>query len=130
MKYKVLLVIATLGIVAVGAGTGYLLSKSDGRVSGAESVNNQMVKNDKEVGSLDTKTFRDTATGVIEKNRTNGVGTHKLIRDGGPSQTIYMVSSVVDLDQFDGKKVEVWGETQKVAKVSWFMDIGRVKIVE
>ena len=130
MKYKVLLVIATLGIVAVGAGTGYLLSKSDGRVSGAESVNNQMVKNDKEVGSLDTKTFRDTATGVIEKNGTNGVGTHKLIRDGGPSQTIYMVSSVVDLDQFDGKKVEVWGETQKVAKVSWFMDIGRVKIVE
>ena len=116
--------------MAVGAGTGYLLSKSDGRVSGAESVNNQMVKNDKEVGSLDTKTFRDTATGVIEKNGTNGVGTHKLIRDGGPSQTIYMVSSVVDLDQFDGKKVEVWGETQKVAKVSWFMDIGRVKIVE
>ena len=121
---------ASVGIVAVGAGTGYLLSKSDGRVSGVGSVNNQMVKNDKEVGSLDTKTFRDTATGVIEKNGTNGVGTHKLIRDGGPSQTIYMVSSVVDLDQFDGKKVEVWGETQKVAKVSWFMDIGRVKIVE
>ncbi len=121
---------ASVGIVAVGAGTGYLLSKSDGRVSGVGSVNNQMIKNDKEVGSLDTKTFRDTATGVIEKNGTNGVGTHKLIRDGGPSQTIYMVSSVVDLDQFDGKKVEVWGETQKVAKVSWFMDIGRVKIVE
>lgn len=116
--------------MAVGAGTGYLLSKSDGRVAGVVSVNNQMVKNDKEVGSLDTKTFRDTAIGVIEKNGTNGVGTHKLIRDGGPSQTIYMVSSVIDLDQFDGKKVEVWGETQKVAKVSWFMDIGRVKIVE
>lgn len=130
MKYKVLLIIATVGIVAVGAGTGYLLSKSDGRVAGVVSVNNQMVKNDKEVGSLDTKTFRDTAIGVIEKNGTNGVGTHKLIRDGGPSQTIYMVSSVIDLDQFDGKKVEVWGETQKVAKVSWFMDIGRVKIVE
>lgn len=121
---------ASVGIVAVGAGTGYLLSKSDGRVSGVGSVNNQMIKNDKEVGSLDTKTFRDTAIGVIEKNGTNGVGTHKLIRDGGPSQTIYMVSSVIDLDQFDGKKVEVWGETQKVAKVSWFMDIGRVKIVE
>lgn len=116
--------------MAVGAGTGYLLSKSDGRVAGVESINTQMIKTDNEVGSLDTKTFRDTATGVIEKNGTNGVGTHKLIRDGGPSQTIYMVSSVVDLDQFDGKKVEVWGETQKVAKVSWFMDIGRVKIVE
>lgn len=120
---------AGVGVATVGAGTGYLLSK-DNRVSGVTTVNNQMVKSETEVGSTDTKTFRDTATGVIEKNGTNGVGTHKLIREGGPSQTIYMVSSVVDLDQFDGKKVEVWGETQKVAKASWFMDIGRVKIVE
>jgi hypothetical protein len=129
MNYKVLLVLAGVGVATVGAGTGYLLSK-DNRVSGVTTVNNQMVKSETEVGSTDTKTFRDTATGVIEKNGTNGVGTHKLIREGGPSQTIYMVSSVVDLDQFDGKKVEVWGETQKVAKASWFMDIGRVKIVE
>ncbi|MDP1743310.1 MAG: hypothetical protein Q8L51_00815 [Candidatus Amesbacteria bacterium] len=129
MNYKVLLVLAGVGIATVGAGTGYLLSK-DNRVSGITSVNNQMIKSETEVGSTDTKTFRDTATGVLEKNGTNGVGTHKLIREGGPSQTIYMVSSVVDLDQFDGKKVEVWGETQKVAKASWFMDIGRVKIVE
>ena len=130
MKYKVLLLLSTLGIVGFGAGTGYLLSKSDGRVAGVVSTNKTMVNSELEVGSLDTKTFRDTATVVIEKNGTNGVGTHKLVRDGGPSQTIYMVSSVVDLDQFDGKKVEVWGETQSVAKVSWFMDIGRVKIVE
>lgn len=130
MNYKVLLVLAGVGIVVVGAGTGYLLSRSDGHVSGVASINNQMVKSETEVGSKDTKTFRDTATGIIEKNGTNGTGTHKLVRDGGPSQTIYMVSSVIDLDQFDGKKVEVWGETQKVAKVSWFMDIGRVKIVE
>lgn len=129
MQYKVLLLLAGVGITVVGAGTGYILSKNN-QVAGASTINNQMVKSETEVGSKDTKTFRDSATGVIEKNGTNGVGTHKLIRDGGPSQTIYMVSSVVDLDQFDGKKVEVWGETQKVAKVSWFMDIGRVKIVE
>lgn len=129
MQYKVLLVLAGLGITVIGAGTGYLLSRNN-QVAGVNTVNNQMVKSETEVGSKDTKTFRDTATGIIEKNGTNGVGTHKLIRDGGPSQTIYMVSSVIDLDQFDGKKVEVWGETQKVAKASWFMDIGRVKIVE
>jgi hypothetical protein len=129
MNYKVLLILAGVGIATVGAGTGYLLSK-DNRVSGVATVNNQMVKSETEVGSKDTKTFRDTATGVLEKNGTNGVGTHKLIREGGPSQTLYMVSSIVDLDQFDGKKVEVWGESQKMAKGIWFMDIGRVKIVE
>ncbi len=129
MNYKVLLVLAGVGIATVGAGTGYLLSK-DNRVSGVTTVNNQMVKSETEVGSKDTKTFRDMATGVLEKNGTNGTGTHKLIRDGGPSQTLYMVSSIVDLDQFVGKKVEVWGESQKMAKGIWFMDIGRVKIVE
>ena len=129
MNYKVLLILAGVGIATVGAGTGYLLSK-DNRVSGVATVNNQMVKSETEVGSKDTKTFRDMATGVLEKNGTNGTGTHKLIRDGGPSQTLYMVSSIVDLDQFVGKKVEVWGESQKMAKGIWFMDIGRVKIVE
>ena len=129
MNYKVLLVLAGVGIATVGAGTGYLLSK-DNRVSGVTTVNNQMVKSETEVGSKDTKTFRDMATGVLEKNGTNVTGTHKLIRDGGPSQTLYMVSSIVDLDQFVGKKVEVWGESQKMAKGIWFMDIGRVKIVE
>jgi hypothetical protein len=129
MRYKVLLVLAGMGIVVVGSGTGYLLSKNN-QVAGVSTKATQMVKSETEVGSRDTKTFRDIATGTIEKNGTNGVGTHRLIRDGGPSQTLYMVSSVVDLDQFVGKKVEVWGETQKVAKVTWFMDIGRVKIVE
>ena len=121
--------LAGMGIVVVGSGTGYLLSKNN-QVAGVSTKATQMVKSETEVGSRDTKTFRDIATGTIEKNGTNGVGTHRLIRDGGPSQTLYMVSSVVDLDQFVGKKVEVWGETQKVAKVTWFMDIGRVKIVE
>ena len=122
MNYKVLLVLAGVGIATVGAGTGYLLSK-DNRVSGVTTVNNQMVKSETEVGSKDTKTFRDMATGVLEKNGTNGTGTHKLIRMAVHQQTLYMVSSIVDLDQFVGKKVEVC-ESQKMAKVSglWTLD--------
>lgn len=81
----------------------------------------------------DTQTFRDKATGVVEKNDAKdqyAQGTHKLVREGGPSQTAYLVSSVVDLDQYIGKKVEVWGETFSSTKVGWLMDVGKVNILE
>lgn len=87
-------------------------------------------KKGKEVGSTNLETFSDTATGVIEKGGINGEGSHKLIREGGPSQTAYLTSSVVDLDQFAGKKVQVWGETFSAQKAGWLMDVGRVKILE
>lgn len=83
-----------------------------------------------EVGSTDTKTFRDQATGTLESGGLNGEGTHKLIREGGSSQTMYLISSVVDLETFVGKKVQVWGETIRGQKAAWLMDVGRVKLVE
>ena len=50
--------------------------------------------------------------GDFAKGGIDGEGTHKLIRDGGPSKTAYLTSSVIDLDQFVGKKVKIWGETR------------------
>ena len=129
MSPKIVFIGSIVLIVLLGVGTGVALFQKNKSANG-QTVNNQMIKSATEVGSTDTKTFRDTATGVLQKTTVNGAGTHMLVRDGGPSQTIYMVSSVVDLEQFEGKKVEIWGETQKVAKVAWFMDVGRVKIVE
>lgn len=129
MSPKIVFIGSIVLIVLLGVGTGVALSQKNKSTNG-QTASDQMVKSATEVGSTDTKTFRDTATGVLQKTTVNGAGTHMLVRDGGPSQTIYMVSSVVDLEQFEGKKVEIWGETQKVAKVSWFMDVGRVKIVE
>lgn len=82
---------------------------------------------------LDTQTFRDRAVGVIEKNDINdkyAQGTHKLAREGGPSQTAYLVSSVVDLNLYLGKKVEVWGETFASIQVGWLMDVGKVNVLE
>ncbi len=122
---KILIVLIALAIILAGVGTGYLISRST-----SSSVAPGVVNTAKEVGVTDTKTFRDSAQGVIEKGGINGEGTHKLIRDGGPSQTAYLVSSIVDLDQFDGKKVEVWGETIKAQKAGWLMDVGRVKLLE
>lgn len=114
-------------IILGGVLVGYLLSQKGLGSGGKQSAT---VSTEKEVGSLDTKTFKDTATGIIEAGGLNGDGTHKLIREGGPSQTAYLNSSVVDLDQFIGKKVQVWGETNKGQKASWLMDVGRIKIIE
>lgn len=79
-------------------------------------------------GSPDEKAFRDSATGVLDKGGLNGEGTHKIVRPGGASQTVYVTSSVIDLDILVGHQITAWGETFKGQKVSWLMDIGRVKI--
>jgi len=39
-----------------------------------------------------------------------------------------LTSSVVDLSQYEGKKVKVLGETQKAIKEGWLMDVGKVEV--
>ena len=79
-------------------------------------------------GSADEKMFKDPATGVIDKGGFNGEGTHKLVRAGGVSQTVYLTSSTIDLDALVGHQVTIWGQTFKGQKVGWLMDVGRVKV--
>lgn len=112
-------------LVLLGIGTGYLLSHSN--ITGV-GVKPGIIKTDKVSGSTDTKTFKDSATGVIQKDGTDGEGTHQLIRDGGPSQTVTLMSSVVDLDKYVGKKVKVFGQTMAAQKAAWLMDVGRVEL--
>lgn len=83
------------------------------------------------MGIKDPKTFKDQAFGRIEKNDNQDIpeGTHKLIRPGGPSQTAYLTSSMVDLDLFVGKCVEILGETFKGQKAAWLLDVGWVKVL-
>lgn len=114
-------------IILSGVLVGYLLSQK-GFGLGQSTVSN--TSSGTIIGSTDEKTFKDTATGTLEVGGLNGDGTHKLIREGGPSQTVYLNSSVVDLDQFVGKKVQIWGETNKGQKAAWLMDVGRIKIIE
>lgn len=82
------------------------------------------------VGSTDESTFKDTATGVLEAGTLTGEGSHSLLREGGPSKTANLTSSVIDLDQFVGDKIQVWGETFNAQKSGWLMDVGRVKVLE
>jgi hypothetical protein len=129
---KILVVIVAVVIVAAGVATGFFLSKGGKKVTSQNNTvsGKDIVQTANEVGSKDTKTFSDKATGVIEKGGSSGEGTHKLIRAGGPSQTVYLISSIVDLDQYVGKKVEVYGQTLRAQKVSWLMDVGRLIILE
>ncbi len=122
---------AILTLVLLGVVTGFLLTKLPVKSSKiTQSGSNDVVKSANTVGSMDTKTFSDNATGVINAGGLKGEGTHNLVRDGGPSQTVYLISSIVDLDQFIGKKVEVFGQTVKAQKAAWLMDVGRVTLVE
>lgn len=112
-------------IILLGVATGYLLSAKTG--SGGLTQQSTTIKTDKVAGSTDATTFKDSAEGTIEKGGLDGEGSHKLIREGGPSQTAYLVSSVIDLDEYVGKKVRVWGQTMTAKKVSWLMDVGKIE---
>jgi len=125
------LVMVIVAVVVVGFGilTGWLLSGvSKGKTQKVTGTNVTQTK--KEAGISDEKTFKDTAQGLLKEGGINGEGTHHLERDGGPSQYVYLTSSVIDLDSFVGKNVQVWGETIKGAKAGWLMDVGRVKVLD
>lgn len=123
-------IVVYIVLIALGLGTGYLMTRNTKTTNTQPNESSNMVKTDKVEGVSDTKNFKDSAEGVMEKGGINGEGTHKLVRDGGPSQTAYLVSSVIDLDTYVGKKVKVWGETFAAKKASWLMDVGKVEILE
>jgi hypothetical protein len=132
-KNKVLPILLVVVVLAAGVVTGYFVSQrktvTSGGVIPAPEGGSEIAKGS-EFGVKDVSAFKDKAMGVLEKGGLDGVGTHKLLREGGPSQTVYLTSSVIDLDQFAGRKVEINGATQKVEKAGWFMDVGRVKVLE
>jgi len=116
-------------LILMGVGTGYLLS---GRRVGVVGLFGKptRIETDTTVGISDTATFKDSAEGVIEAGGLDGEGTHKLVREGGPSQTAYLISSVVDLDKYIGKKVKVYGQTVAGDKAAWLMDVGKIELAE
>lgn len=130
-KSSMKVIVLVYGIlVLVGVGTGYLMSRSGLGSTTAQSGKPGYIKTEKVAGVTDTKTFRDSAEGTVQKGGIDGEGTHKLIREGGESQTAYLVSSVVDMDEYVGKKVKVWGETFAAEKAAWLMDVGKIEVLQ
>ncbi|MDO8570978.1 MAG: hypothetical protein Q7R97_05340 [Candidatus Daviesbacteria bacterium] len=82
--------------------------------------------------SQDNRTFKDFAEGTIQPrptpkdSSTYVEGTHFLVRNG--AVPVALTSSVIDLSEFEGKKVKVLGETQKAIKEGWLMDVGKVEV--
>jgi len=127
-----------LAIIIAGGVTGYFLAnrgqgsmmvatQSKQLIGGVETVQTST-----EVGIKDEKAFKDTSQGkiVVNDNKDITEGSHKLLRPGGPSQTAYLTSSVLDLNQFLGKCLQIWGETFAGQKAGWLMDVGRIKILD
>lgn len=128
------LLIGAAVIVLLGIGTGYIASGKGGAALPGQKKLLQEVKDGAQkgqvYGSSDEKSFKDSAEGNLEKGGVDGEGSHKLIRPGGDSQTVYLTSSTINLDQFSGRKIKVWGQTYKAQKAGWLMDVGRVEISE
>ena len=127
---KKLLLSVVIASVVLGAITGFVLAQngSVGPLTSAGLPGTQ-AKN----AASDSRTFRDFAEGTIKAKpvTTNGdysEGTHVLQRDGAVH--VALTSSVIDLSTFEGKKVKVFGETQKALKEGWLMDVGKVEEVQ
>ncbi len=114
-------------LLLLGVGTGYLLSQK-GTVADIAAPKGASINTGKVVGVKDASTFKDCADGKLEKGGLDGEGTHHLLREGGPSQTAYLISSIVDLDAYAGATVNVCGQTMAARKVSWLMDVGRLEV--
>jgi hypothetical protein len=124
-------VIIFLLIILAGTASGYGLQRLTGpKLATQGSKQTGELTKGTSFGIMDEETFSDTAEGTLEKGGINGEGSHHLVREGGESQNVYLTSSILDLDQFVGKKVKVWGETFEAQKAGWLMDVGRLEIQE
>ncbi len=127
---KRLLLTVVIASVVLGLLTGYILSnkKNGGMVSGG------FIGTPAKSAQSDNRTFKDFAEGVIKVRPQASdpgeyvEGTHFLQREGGVP--VALTSSVVDLSKYEGKKVKVFGETQKALKEGWLMDVGKVEEVK
>ena len=128
---NLMMILGAVLVVVVGVATGWLLS---GGIKGDTSGSSQTVpgieKSETEAGISDESTFTDSTEGTLESGGIDGEGTHHLEKEGGPSQYVYLTSTVIDLEGFVGKKVMIWGETIAGSKAGWLMDVGKIKVIK
>lgn len=123
-------------ILVLGLVSGLLVSQFAGKSVSLGGKNQAIegslddIKKGQVYGAADTKAFTDSTEGTLESGGLGEEGSHKLIRPGGDSQTAYVTSSTLELEKFVGRKVKVWGQTFKSQKAGWFMDVGRVEVLE
>lgn len=124
--------ILLIGIAAIILGTlsGYMISTKNG---GSAKLS-PLLQTAPKTAQQDNRTFKDFAEGIIKAKPQPAdpgdyvEGTHMLERVG--AIPVALTSSVVDLSKYEGKKVRVFGETQKALKEGWLMDVGKVEEIK
>jgi hypothetical protein len=136
-KQKKMMIIMCVVAVLAGIGTGFgahMLRAQQEKIEGGPEPAQIIAEGDFKEGDVfgiqDTDIFGDTAQGYLESGGINGEGSHRLLRPGGESQTVYLTSTVTDLDRLVGAEVKVWGETYKGQKAGWLMDVGKVEVLK
>jgi len=130
--FPVKLITGLIVIIIAGALSGYGLFSFKGG-SGPKKLKTEVTGTaavGESYGVEDTKVFSDSAEGEVTAGGIDGEGSHHLVREGGESQSVYLTSSIIDLDQFVGRQVKVWGQTFEAQKAGWLMDVGRLEIVK
>lgn len=130
---KIIPVLLILIVVAAGIFSGLVLSSRSKSTKTSSAIQSDTEDVSKEVKQSFSQTFKDESEGTIEKNDDldkYSQGTHKLIRPGGESQTAYLTSTVLALDDYVGKKVKVFGETFGSSQVGWLMDVGKIEEIK
>lgn len=132
MNQKVLFALIIVVLLGVGTGmVGSFLTRGSGSSFKKMSRTTTTTEEGQAIyGSEDETTFKDSAEGILRPGGIEGEGAFHLEREGGKSQNVYLISSVVDLSMFEGKKVKVWGETFQGKKAGWLMDAGRLQVLE
>ena len=130
MPVKTILIGVAIVLAGVGSGYGltYFTSGSAGLKSSTEIAVAGVQVGD--VVGTQINGFKDSTVGVLQAGGIDGEGSHHLLREGGPDQTVYLTSSVVDLELFVDHEIEIWGETFSAQKAGWLMDVGRVKVIK
>ena len=114
-------------LVAVAVIIGAVLSFSFSRFN-KKTTNNSTKTTAQSAGVVDKKTFKDSVEGILREGGIDGEGNFHLERPGGVSQNVYLTSTTVDLSNYLGKKVKVWGQTFQAEKAGWLMDVGSVEM--
>lgn len=108
----------------IGAVIGFGVSRFNKKAATGDKTKDMT----QSAGIVDKKTFKDSAEGILREGGIDGEGNFHLERPGGTSQNAYLTSSTVDLSNYIGKKVKVWGQTFSGQKAGWLMDVGLVEI--
>lgn len=125
------LILGSVAVVLAGIGTAWLISKAVmGNKTGTVSAAPGAKVTSTGAGALDPKMKYDNATGILKAGGIGNEGTHHLEREGGPTKYVYLTSSLIDLESFVDKKVEIWGETLAGKKAGWLMDVAKIQVVQ